>query len=110
MRDETADPYTRVYNRVDEILYYVWDPIGVSGATAARDEYDSYVPTIVKMLFDGADAGAIAEYLRKIESESMGLSLVDPSGKRRQRTVELLIEITAGLTDKQIHPDLTSLF
>lgn len=92
MRDETADPYTRVHNRVDEILYYVWDPIGVAGAASARDEYSSHVPTVVKMLFDGADAGAIARYLGQVESESMGLSMVDPSGKRRQRTVEVLIE------------------
>jgi len=75
MRDETADPYTRVYNRVDEILYYVWDPIGVSGAPAARDEYDSYVPTIVEMLFDGADAGAIAE--RRTWIEANGTPLAD---------------------------------
>jgi hypothetical protein len=92
MRDETADPYARVHHRVDEILHYVWDPIGVAGAAGARDEYDSYVPTVVKMLFEDADAEAIARYLRSVESESMGLSLAGLGEKKRRQTAETLVE------------------
>lgn len=29
--------------RINEVLYYVWDPIGVADTPRARDEYDSYV-------------------------------------------------------------------
>jgi hypothetical protein len=50
MRDEAADIYARVHHRVDELLHYIWDPIGIAASTGARDEYDSYVPTVVKML------------------------------------------------------------
>jgi len=85
MRDDTTDIYARVHNRVDEILHYIWDPIGVAGSAGARDEYDSYVPKIVKMLFEGADAEAIAKHLHSIESGSMGLTTF---GVRSKKTDE----------------------
>ena len=75
MRDETADAYARVHNRVDEILHYVWDPIGVSGVAEARDEYDSYVPQVVKLLFEGKSSKEIAQHLHATESERMGLAV-----------------------------------
>ena len=61
---------------VDEILCCLWDPIGVSsdGAPEARDEYTSYVPEIVKLLEDGADAQQVADGLDIIEVEQMGLN------------------------------------
>jgi len=30
-------------NRNDEVLYYIWDPIGVSDEPCARIEYTAYV-------------------------------------------------------------------
>lgn len=92
MRDETADAYARVHHRVDEILHYVWDPIGIAGTPAARDEYDGYVPTVVKLLFDAVAAERITQYLRGVEAESMGLSMVSSGEERRRRTAEMLIE------------------
>ena len=31
-----------LYRRVDEVLHYLWDPIGVAGIPEARDEYYGY--------------------------------------------------------------------
>jgi hypothetical protein len=92
MRDETADIYARVHNRVDEILHYVWDPIGVAGRVGARDEYDSYVPTVVKMLFEGAADEAVARYLHSIESESMGLTTFGVLSKKTEGAAKALGE------------------
>ena len=36
--------------RVDEVLHYLWDPIGVSGVPAARDEYESYAGVVFSMV------------------------------------------------------------
>ena len=36
----------KLYRHCDEILHYIWDPIGVAGRTGARDEYDSYLYTV----------------------------------------------------------------
>jgi hypothetical protein len=92
MRDDTADIYARVHNRVDEILHYIWDPIGVAGSAGARDEYDSYVPKIVKMLFESADVEAIAKHLHSIESESMGLTTFGVHSMTTDSAARTLIE------------------
>ena len=39
-----------LYRRVDEVLHYLWDPIGVAGAPEARDEYYSYLPHVFSLL------------------------------------------------------------
>jgi len=32
-----------IYRKIDEILWFDWDPIGISDVDDARDEYESYV-------------------------------------------------------------------
>ena len=41
--------------RVDEVLHYLWDPIGVSDFPEARDEYTSYAGVVFSLLKRGAD-------------------------------------------------------
>ncbi len=59
--------------RIDEVLYYVWDPIGVSDEPCARAEYSSYTMTILKYVLN-ENLQKITEHLRKIELDSMGLT------------------------------------
>jgi hypothetical protein len=59
--------------RIDEVLFYVWDPIGVSDTPAARGEYSSYTMTILKYVLE-EDLTKIASQLTEIESSSMELS------------------------------------
>jgi hypothetical protein len=73
-------------------MHYIWDRIGIAGEPGARDEYDSYVPTVVKMLFEGADAEAIAKYLHSVESESMGLTTFGMRSKKTEDAAKRLIE------------------
>lgn len=60
--------------RVDEVLYYVWDPIGVKDEPYARAEYRSYITSVLGLIENNIPAAAIAEFLCNIESESMGLT------------------------------------
>ncbi|NNC67204.1 MAG: hypothetical protein HKN83_04130 [Gammaproteobacteria bacterium] len=62
-----------LYKRVDEVLHYLWDPIGVSGVPEARDEYHSYLPVVFSMLIRDCPKNEISEYLVNIEVDSMGL-------------------------------------
>jgi hypothetical protein len=39
-----------LYRITDEVLHYIWDPIEVSEAANARDEYRSYLLRVFKML------------------------------------------------------------
>ena len=61
-----------LYKKIDDILWYDWDPIGVKDL-APRDEYQSYVPDIFNLKKAGADRNQIANALFKFETENMGM-------------------------------------
>ena len=78
-----------LYQRADEVLHYVWDPIGVSGVPQARDEYDSYLAQVFGMLAESKGKDAISGYLVKVEEERMGLT---PSTEQATRVAEVLLD------------------
>jgi hypothetical protein len=78
-----------LYRATDEILHYIWDPIGVSDAPHARDEYRGYLPQVFKMLIDQSPEEKIVNYLIKIETDRMGLN---PNSENAKRVVEILYE------------------
>ena len=85
-----------LYKRCDEVLHYLWDPIGVRGSPGARDEYYSYLPQVFALVKnDGEDA--IAEYLVTVERDRMALR---PDPKRARDIARKLIEFR-----KWIHQD-----
>jgi len=61
-----------LYMRIDDILWFDWDPIGVNDA-APRDEYLSYVPEFFELVKAKADRHVIADRLFKLESRFMGM-------------------------------------
>jgi len=63
-----------LYQQIDEILWYEWDPIGVNVYEEARDEYYSYLPQIFALKISGESKETIAAALFKIETETMCLS------------------------------------
>ncbi len=62
-----------LYKRIDDILFYEWDPIGVSEIEEARDEYHSYLPRVFKMALEHEEPYGIAKYLTEVTTSSMGL-------------------------------------
>jgi len=89
MGQKFSEPELELYRRVDEVLYYVWDPIGVAYSPAARDEYLSYLPKVFAMLQEGMDASSVAAYLDSVATESMGL---DANPEHSTRVAELLLD------------------
>jgi hypothetical protein len=61
-----------IYKKIDDILWYDWDPIGVNDI-APRDEYQSYVSQIFRLKKSGADKQEIANLLLKLETKTMGM-------------------------------------
>jgi len=57
--------------RVDEVLYYVWDPIGVNDEPCARSEYENYVPQVLKLLEQHETSAPISLYLANIMKSDM---------------------------------------
>jgi hypothetical protein len=74
MGKKLSPPDNELYRRVDEVLHYVWDPIGVAGEPMARDEYHSYLPQVFQQLKSGGTAQDIADYLYNVTTDRMGLS------------------------------------
>jgi hypothetical protein len=74
--------------RTDEVLHYLWDPIGAAGVPSARDEYDSYLPKLLSLLNQGATHIEVAGYLITIEEEQMGLR---PNLARASEVAEILL-------------------
>ena len=63
-----------LYNRIDEILWEDWDPIGVNDVPEARDEYSSYLPHIFRLALEGADRERIANSLVATIETNIGLT------------------------------------
>ena len=61
------------HRQIGEVLLEQWDPIGVRGAPAARNEYDGYVYGVFRLLLEGASEQAIAAHLLIAERDGMGL-------------------------------------
>jgi len=64
----------KLYRQTDEILHYMWDPIGVAGIAQARDEYHSYLPQVFQLILNQKTKNEIADFLIDIEENRMGLS------------------------------------
>jgi hypothetical protein len=89
MGRKLAPRETELYKRCDEVLHYIWDPIGVAGAPGARDEYESYLPQVFARVRDEADPEEIVKYLVSIGEQNMGM----PQNRERASVaVDVLIE------------------
>ena len=66
-----------LYRRLDEVLHYIWDPIGISGAPGARDEYRAYLPKLFELIKSRAPEQNVVDYLVEAETGRMGLSKAD---------------------------------
>jgi hypothetical protein len=78
-----------LHRRVDEVLFYVWDPIGVSPEPCARAEYENYVLEVLAKLEETSNAVSISKHLAAIVRNNMGLP---PDTHRCDAVAELLLE------------------
>ncbi|PZQ45490.1 MAG: hypothetical protein DI551_07160 [Micavibrio aeruginosavorus] len=89
-----------LYTRVGEVIHYIWDPIGISEAPGARDEYDTYLPDIMSIL-STKPPEALVKYLSWIVTERMGLSA---NPQHDLKVVEILFswkEFFSDITETQ---------
>jgi len=60
------------HKRVRTVLLEHWDPIGVRDIAAAKDEYDSIVPQLIRLLSGGATDGQISAFLADAANDMLG--------------------------------------
>ena len=59
--------------KISEILHYVWDPAGIAGEPACRDEYDGYVPgVLLKVRHEFMTEVLLADYLEQTAIKAFG--------------------------------------
>ena len=99
MHDELDQKEKELYKRVDEVLHYVWDPIGIYNCPEARDEYYSYIPQVFSMLKNSKTKSEISAHLSNLTKDQIGL---DPDKKHIEKVVDLLIEWKELLLNKNL--------
>ena len=64
---------SKLWIKIDKLLWEEWDPIGVNACGGLDDEYSSYVPSIIKLVEERADEFKIAKLLYQHANVNMGL-------------------------------------
>lgn len=82
--------------RVDEVLFYVWDPIGVADEPYARGEYESYVPKVRQLVEENDNIKPISSHLADIVRDQIGIA---PNKKQCDFTAELLLKHKQAIKD-----------
>lgn len=95
---QLSQPDLALYRAVDEVLHYLWDPIGVASVPEARDEYHGYLPHVFGMLKNGSAEDELAEYLGGVATNRMGLSARPDHDRAMARH---LLNWKAALSDQQ---------
>ncbi len=72
MTEKMLPKDAELYRRIEEVVHYIWDPIGICGHPQARNEYYSYMTAIYGRV-QGGKIEEIVEYLKWAASENMGL-------------------------------------
>ena len=96
-----AQIQSKLENFVSEVLFYVWDPIGVNGMPSCRDEYDNYVPIVVAYLRRSYRKEGLTVLLRYLAQDYIGVDISRHHRKKRTReTQRILLELCDDLKEE----------
>lgn len=88
-----------LHNRIDEILFYKWDPIRVSDSNWPRDEYTLYVNEVLELAANNTTFQPLAEHLEWLATEVIACAV---SKERTYKVAELIFSI---VHDEGYYPD-----
>ena len=75
--------------RIDEVLYYIWDPIQISDAPATRDEYSTYANQVWRNILEGKSKEEVSAFLTNVTITRMDL---EARKEHDDKVAELLFE------------------
>jgi len=87
-----SDPPYIELDRLREIGWREWDPIGLVDSSCPRDEYDSYLLQAVSRLRQGQTIDEVTNYLEKMAAEHMGLGASTPFSRAASERTATLID------------------
>jgi len=85
-----AEKAKRCHELIHEILLKEWDPICIGHVPQARDEYDSYVGHVYRLVARRASRHEIFDYLWWAETQHMGLY---GNRQRTEKIAERLVNL-----------------
>lgn len=85
-----------LYRRIDEVAFYIWDPIGVSDLPGVRDEYESYVWGLFAQVRSN-ELNNVVKYMESAVTESMGMIFDRPTAIR---AAQIMLEWNQILTNQ----------
>lgn len=78
---------------VGEVLYWVWDPIGVNYTFDARDEYDGYALQLVRILDEDLEPeikeDKLVNFLHDLCRNQIGVGTLDNCRRAAERLMDL---------------------
>jgi hypothetical protein len=77
--------------RLREIGWQEWDPIGLADSTCPRDEYDAYLLQAVSRFRQGQAVEQVADYLEETSCDQMGLGPSTPASRAASERAATLI-------------------
>jgi hypothetical protein len=86
-----------VYSTIDEVVHYLWDPIGLRDVPQARDEYYSYLPEIYARVKVGRIEDLL-EYMRWVVIERMGMTFNE---QKARSAAETMLSWKARILDRE---------
>lgn len=96
---EAREEIDNVRTRIDEILFYKWDPIRLSNSNISRDEYSSYVKGVFEMALNSTSPDSLADHLTMISTKYIGVL------GNRETDVAVAALIFAIVQDVDYYPD-----
>jgi hypothetical protein len=82
--------YEQKLGLVRKVLLNNWDPIGVKDERSAQDEYDAYLPGILRLVDERVPVDDLAKHLTDITTLKMGLVEVE---ERDRAVAERLLHL-----------------
>ena len=95
---ELTENEKELYRRTDEVLHYLWDPIGIADEPRARDEYYDYLPKVFSLLLKTGDGKDIVDFLVYVIKDRMELSYTKDRRYKTEQAVNVLIKWRSKLS------------
>lgn len=99
--NQMSDEVKELCIRIDEIMFYKWDPIHLSNSNWPRDEYESYVPEVIRLTLESKSYHPIADYLTHVSTEIIGMT------ENRKHDIEIAKLIFSLAENETNFPDHT---
>ncbi len=94
MTSYKLNSYKIYYDLIREAVLNEWDPIGVKDIAEARDEYDSYIPMLCKLIMTKSSKEDIFKYLWNLETQHMGL---DGDRQATDKFADKLLQLSSDI-------------